>query len=634
MADNFNKDVLNELKQSNLRLSRIEQQGVEDDTLKQIVANSLPEVLNDRRIEKQDKKYTEAKKMDKTDDEVRALRKEMSASSDKLISAVEKNATKTPSEEISVSPDQIAALGKNANIKPPESPAPDPDSGAGKESIKDRARALGAAIGNSDTFKFLKTTLGKLGGFLGGLVKGVAKTGGSIFSALFKAAGLGLLIAFLNSDTFKNFFSPENIKKFQTAIADMMDYFKNLFDTVFTEENKAKLKEKFDGVVESFKNIFNAFFDEEGNFNLFGGLKQIAIELGIIKGAVDKDAEETKGIMKIIKDNPITSFLIALGGTWLAIKGAFTALGAGATKLLQKMGISNTPKVGPPGGGGPGTVSPPAAQTPTRNFTVNKAGEFIGKSGKKLSGSALTVAQETYKMDQSKLGKGGKPLGNPNTAAFKAAGKFVKPVLTLLKRVPILGNVLGAATLYNILGDPNLSTIQKTEGIAGVLGGLAGSTLGAIGGAILGGMIPLPGTTFLGGLTGGALGYFFGEEIALATAQFLTGQSISAFDGIKGFFGGGNKDSQRLSGRNKRGGNRTPQMTDTEKAAALNAQFAAMSPEQRNLAMAGGGANGGGAITIVNSVNKGGDSTTNMTSTSESLVNNALTGIPDFAFSP
>ena len=627
MADNFNKDVLNELKQSNLRLSRIEQQGIEDDTLKQIVANSLPEVLNDRRIEKQDKRYTEAKKMDQTDDEVRALRKEMSASSDKLISAVEKNATKTPSEEISVSPDQIAALGKNANIKPPESPAPDPDSGAGKESIKDRARALGAAIGNSDTFKFLKTTLGKLGGFLGGLVKGVAKTGVSIFSALFKAAGLGLLIAFLNSDTFKNFFSPENIKKFQTAIADMMDYFKNLFDTVFTEENKAKLKEKFDGVVESFKNIFNAFFDEEGNFNLFGGLKQIAIELGIIKGAVDKDAEEVKGIRAIIDDNPITSFLVALGGTWLAIKGAFTALGAGATKLLQKMGISKTPTP---------TVPKPTVGTPTRNFTVNKAGEFIGKSGKKLSGSALTVAQETYKMDQSKLGKGGKPLGNPNTAAFKAAGRFVKPVLTLLKRVPILGNVLGAATLYNILGDPNLSTIQKTEGIAGVLGGLAGSTLGAIGGAILGGMIPLPGTTFLGGLTGGALGYFFGEEIALATAQFLTGQSISAFDGIKGFFGGGggSQKTGQSDYHKKIYGDLGTSMTDTEKASALNAQFAEMSPEQRNLAMAGGGANGGGAITIVNSVNKGGDSTTNMTSTSESLVNPSMMGVPDFVSVP
>ena len=629
MAENFNKGVLNELKQANLRLARIEQQGVEDDTLKQIVANSLPEVLNDRRIEKQDKKYTEAKKMDQTDDEVRALRKEMSVSQDKLISAVEKNAIKTSSEETSVSPDQIAGSEKNANIKPPESPPPssDPDSGAGKESIKDRARELGAAIGNSDTFKFLKTTLGKLGGFLGGLLKGVAKTGGSIFSALFKAAGLGLLIAFLNSDMFKNFFSEENIKKFQNAIANFIDFVKGLFDRIFTEENKQMLSEMVSSLIESIKNIFGAFFGEEGSF--LNGLKQIAIELGIIKSGMDEDAEEVKGIMAIIKDNPITSFLVALGGTWLAVKAGFVGLGAGASKLLEKMGMK-TPKVGPPGGGGPGTASPPAAQTPTRKFTI-KDGKFFDKSGTKLlSGAALTTAQETYKMDQSKLGKG----GNPNTAAFKAAGRFVKPVLTLLKRVPILGNVLGAATLYNILGDPNLSTIQKTEGIAGVLGGLAGSTLGAIGGAILGGMIPLPGTTFLGGLTGGALGYFFGEEIALATAQFLTGQSISAFDGIKGFFGGGNKDSQRLSGRNKRGGNRTPQMTDTEKAAALNAQFAAMSPEQRNLAMAGGGANGGGAITIVNSVNKGGDTTTNMTSMSESLVNASMMGVPDFEGTP
>jgi len=632
MAENFNKGVLNELKQANLRLARIEQQGVEDDTLKQIVANSLPEVLNDRRIEKQDKKYTEAKKMDQTDDEVRALRKEMSVSQDKLLSAFEKNVIKTSSEETSVSPDQIAGSEKNANIKPPESPPPssDPDSGAGKESIKDRARELGAAIGNSATFKFLKKTLGKLGGFLGGLLKGVAKTGGSIFSALFKAAGLVLLIAFLNSDMFKNFFSEENIKKFQNAIANFIDFVKGLFDRIFTEENKQMLSEMVSSLIESIKNIFGAFFGEEGSF--LNGLKQIAIELGIIKSGMDEDAEEAKGILAIIKDNPITSFLVALGGTWLAVKAAFVGLGAGASKLLEKMGMK-TPKVGPPGGGGPGTSSPPAAKTPTRNFTVNKAGEFIGKSGKKLTGAALTTAQETYKMDQAK------PLGNPNTAAFKAAGRFVKPVLTLLKRVPILGNVLGAATLYNILGDPNLSTIQKTEGIAGVLGGLAGSTLGAIGGAILGGMIPLPGTTFLGGLTGGALGYFFGEEIALATAQFLTGQSISAFDGIKGFFGGGGGAGKNLGMSPGAMGGRTSglSMTDTKKAAALNAQFAAMNPfelQSRNLAMAGGGANGGGAITIVNSVNKGGDTTTNMTSMSESLVNASMMGVPDFEGTP
>ena len=630
MAENFNKGVLNELKQANLRLARIEQQGVEDDTLKQIVANSLPEVLNDRRIEKQDKKYTEAKKMDQTDDEVRALRKEMSVSQDKLLSAFEKNAIKTSSEETSVSPDQIAGSEKNANIKPPESPPPssDPDSGAGKESIKDRARELGAAIGNSATFKFLKTTLGKLGGFLGGLLKGVAKTGGSIFSALFKAAGLGLLIAFLNSDMFKNFFSEENIKKFQNAIANFIDFVKGLFDRIFTEENKQMLSEMVSSLIESIKNIFGAFFGEEGSF--LNGLKQIAIELGIIKSGMDEDAEEVKGIMAIIKDNPITSFLVALGGTWLAVKAAFVGLGAGASKLLEKMGMKTAQANRTQSQGGrTAQQAASAPQAPTRKFTI-KDGKFFDKSGTKLlSGSALTTAQETYKMDQAR------PLGNPNTAAFRAAGRFVKPVLTLLQKVPILGNVLGAATLYNILGDPNLSTIQKTEGIAGVLGGLAGSTLGAIGGALLGGMIPLPGTTFLGGLTGGALGYFFGEEIALATAQFLTGQSISAFDGIKGFFGGSGAGKNLGMSPGAMGGRTSGlSMTDTKKAAALNAQFDAMSPEQRNLAMAGGGANGGGAITIVNSVNKGGDTTTNMTSMSESLVNASMMGVPDFEGTP
>ena len=349
---------------------------------------------------------------------------------------------------------------------------------------------------------------------------------------------------------------------------------------------------------------------------------------------MDEDAEEAKGILAIIKDNPITSFLVALGGTWLAVKAAFVGLGAGASKLLEKMGMKTAQANRTQSQGGrTAQQAASAPQAPTRKFTI-KDGKFFDKSGTKLlSGSALTTAQETYKMDQAK------PLGNPNTAAFKAAGRFVKPVLTLLKRVPILGNVLGAATLYNILGDPNLSTIQKTEGIAGVLGGLAGSTLGAIGGAILGGMIPLPGTTFLGGLTGGALGYFFGEEIALATAQFLTGQSISAFDGIKGFFGGGGGAGKNLGMSPGAMGGRTSglSMTDTEKAAALNAQFAAMNPfelQSRNLAMAGGGVNGGGAITIVNSVNKGGDTTTNMTSMSESLVNASMMGVPDFEGTP
>ena len=55
----------------------------------------------------------------------------------------------------------------------------------------------------------------------------------------------------------------------------------------------------------------------------------------------------------------------------------------------------------------------------------------------------------------------------------------------------------------------------------------------------------------------------------------------------------------------------------------------------RDRNLTGSGANGGaGGATIVTNVNKGGDSTTNMTSTSESLVNPSMMGVPDFAGAP
>ena len=80
----------------------------------------------------------------------------------------------------------------------------------------------------------------------------------------------------------------------------------------------------------------------------------------------------------------------------------------------------------------------------------------------------------------------------------------------------------------------------------------------------------------------------------------------------------------------------TNRARDVERLEQLKQQRTSIQQKEAQLQSVGmsPGAMGGGAITIVNSVNKGGDSTTNMTSTSESLVNNALTGTPDFAFSP
>ena len=660
-----------------------------DAVVNQLQKNNQNEVARDSRQTDMATQQTEA--INKTNEKIDTLNKNMGTQqteaieeTNKKLDTLNKNIENLPSE-----PSKPVANGNGNGDKPkptkPEisdngngngvidSPDKGKSSASDDEKQQDRMKALADAISNSKVFQFLNKQLGKISGFFGGLVKGATDKGKGILSTLFKAAGLGLLVAFLNSDTFKNFFSKENIERFQTAIADMMDYFKNLFDKVFTEENKAALKEKFDGIVESFKNIFNAFFDEEGNFTLFGGLKQIAIELGLIKDGVDKDGEEVKGIMAIIEDNPIKTFFVTIGATWLAIKGAFSLLSTGASKLLEKMGLKTPkPTVGPPGGGGPGTASPGAGpQKLLKPGTVNpKTRMLVGIDGKdttvKEGSKGFKAAQDRVKqlapkgmLGQVKTpqlqgppgggGPGTQAASSPKPSMASRAGGLAKNIPKgamkllggFLKRVPFLGQLFSLASLYNILGDENMSIREKTEGIAGILGGLGGSVLGAIGGSILGTLIPLPFTGPLLGMTGGALGYFFGEEIALAAAQYLTGSTIDAFNGVKesvggffsGIFGGGDKNSQRLSGRNKRGAMMS-QMTDTEKVAALNAQFAEMSPEQRNLAMAGGGANGGGNVTVVNSINKGGDSMTNLTQQNEMIMNMAMSGMPDYEGSP
>ncbi|MEY2875799.1 MAG: hypothetical protein RLZZ373_3170 [Pseudomonadota bacterium] len=83
----------------------------------------------------------------------------------------------------------------------------------------------------------------------------------------------------------------------------------------------------------------------------------------------------------------------------------------------------------------------------------------------------------------------------------------------LLGKVPILGAVLGAATLADaVISEPGDGK-SKAEAIGGAAGGLAGGAAGAAGGAALGTMV-LPGIgTVIGGIVGGVLGGMSGEDL-------------------------------------------------------------------------------------------------------------------------
>ena len=169
-----------------------------------------------------------------------------------------------------------------------------------------------------------------------------------------------------------------------------------------------------------------------------------------------------------------------------------------------------------------------SAVKPTRNFSVNKAGEFVGKSGKKLTGAALATAQATQAADTAKLGRFNKLVG-------------------FAKKAPLVGSLVSLGHIGYILSSDQ-SKEDKVANVTGALGGLAGATGGGLLGGLLG-TLGLPGIgTAIGGGAGSILGYFAGEYITKALAQYLLDMPITAFPDWTGLNDMMNNDVKTGSG--------------------------------------------------------------------------------------
>ena len=120
-----------------------------------------------------------------------------------------------------------------------------------------------------------------------------------------------------------------------------------------------------------------------------------------------------------------------------------------------------------------------------------------------------------------KAGVDGKATSIPADA--KTVSKFPKlgKALKFIRGIPGLGAALAVGELATM----NPITV---DGLAGVFGGLGGSTLGALAGGIVGSVVPGPGT-IIGSILGGGAGFFFGESIAKGLAQFLLDKKVDAF---------------------------------------------------------------------------------------------------------
>ena len=345
-----------------------------------------------------------------------------------------------------------------------------------KENKREGFKAIGESIKSALGKTGLFGMMKSIGGYFSGLAKSAGKGALNILKTLGLAAGLGLLITVLESDMLKKFLSVENIERFRLGIKRFVD---------------------------SVKKVFDAFFGPEGGF--FKGLRTLGEELGLIEKETD-DANKT--LLSDMSNLGIAATIIAIGGSFLLLKKGFTALRNMVTgqtaKTLKTTGVTT-------GGGKPGTVN-------------KMTGRLIGADGKDTT---LKKGDKGFKKAQQNVKK-------ISGGAGSKAGKIAKGIF---KRIPAIGLLFGISDILNIASS-GASPKEMTEQIAGVLGGLGGSVLGAIAGTFGGGLLGGPIGAFIGGIGGGAAGYFIGEEIALGAAQFLTGQTIDAFDGLLSMFSG------------------------------------------------------------------------------------------------
>lgn len=486
---------------------------------------------------------------------------------------------------------------------------------AAKEEIeKERQKALGDAIGNSKTFQGISGALSKVGGFLGGLLKGAADKGKGLLGTLFKAAGLGLLIAFLNSDTFKNFFSEKNIKKFQNSVANFIDKTKKVFNAFFGEDGSISNGLKELGVTGSVKLV--------AAIVALGALLAPSLVLAgvktAIKGFTAAIAATAKGITSLGRD----TFVDDSGKTRNKKTGAFAkkegklggvkAFGKGllrGAKFLPVVGVGVTALMGLFDG-----VTAGLEEAKNENATKSS----ILRESIAGIGSGLTfglISQET-------ISKG------ITSMATSVSGGFDKTKKLFTEGFDSLSSDK-TKKLFTEGFDKALSSIKET--IDKII------------------------NFFTGGISSLAKKLGFTEETEAEIVakeekerkELLEKQKADAarkkqneererqnkIRVLKGQLNRGERGIVSLKkdiasdGMFESDANRASDVEKLEQLRQEQTDRKSRLSQLESVGMSPGAM--GGAITIVNSVNKGGDSTTNMTSTSESLVNAAVMGVPD-----
>ena len=543
----------------------------------------------------------------------------------------------------------LLELADNGNTPEPEDPTPKPSPALEDEKRKDMMTALADAISNSKVFKSLPPLLQDIAKGVGNFIKkGVDKTKG-VIGALLKAAGFGLLVAFLNSDTFKKFFSKENISNFVDGIKRLIKGISSFGGNLFS----GNFGEAFDDL----KKIFN---DESGLGKVAIGLAAVGVTIAGFK------------LAKLF--SKIKTGVSALGGflgkTGSRLKDLALPGGKGGGGLPVGGGPAGK-------GGGPSRVTRMAKGLSTMGKAAGKSiGTFISGILKgiaagltaigtpaalagllALSAAILAVSAAIRIMEPAfepigimieKFGAGIEKVFGGIAEFVESAGVSIRSVVEGIGVA--IGNVVDKLTsmstagteattkqikeLSNIPADKLFAAAGGIDAMKKALDDFGGGTFTKVADSLFGGNGPIDKlvdlaknvTPLMKAAEAISVISAAGGDYAMAEAELKRRKRVAELE--SGIAAGSLKGEAYTSEADLKSAR-------AELASLKQQKMQLQLSGNRDRNLTGSGANGGaGGATIVTNVNKGGDSTTNMTSTSESLVNPSMMGVPDFAGAP
>ena len=429
------------------------------------------------------------------------------------------------------------------------------------ETSREKGGGIGGAV--SGTLKGIQDTGKKLGSFFGG--KGLAGIGAALIGGLV-TRGIPALVAASLSDNIAEYLTGEEgnqeVKETieRSIIGGSLGFLLgwrgaligSLLGALLTEDNRKNLEElgtrfgtlaeEFGMMLPTFEQTINFLSEKFGNLiNFVGGIVGTVTGITRAIGAFTDDDETTSGFEELGKtaEDTFTNFKENALGAAIAVGGLFALLrpgkaiglalagiaGAakGAGSLLSKLGGAGT--AGAAAGAGTAAAGAAGAATAAATIVKKDGKEFV----KSKSGKLFLRGTPQADMIETRGGTQAKPVAD-NVKKFPRLAKALK----LLRGIPVIGGIAALTQLAML--DP-----KTVDGVAGILGGLGGSAVGAIIGGFFTGGNPI--AAALGGIGG----YFLGDALFKGLAQYLLGKKVDAFPGfINDMFngkGGGTSES-------------------------------------------------------------------------------------------